>query len=176
MKSKKIVQQPQSTASLSEGSLVEVTSDEEGFKGAWYLATLLQPPTPPPPPPRSASKLKKNSNNHINNNKAYVQYHTLVAQEGSSVPLREYVDAQFLRPLPPVHSSPKSFDLGDVVDAFYRDGWWTGVVTGILLVQDVLIFVVTFHNPPDELLFPLSQLRFHHQWVNSKWVRPAKQV
>ncbi|KAL3531550.1 hypothetical protein ACH5RR_010872 [Cinchona calisaya] len=168
MKSKKIAavvqQQQQQHHFLSKGSLVEVSSDEEGFKGAWYLATLLQPPPhSSSPTPRSATR---------NNNKAFVQYHTLVAEEGSSLPLTEYVDPQFVRPLPPVSSSPDSFDLGDVVDAYYRDGWWTGVVTGIL--QDALTFVVTFQNPPDELLFPLSHLRFHHQWVNRKWVRPAK--
>ncbi|XP_027118650.2 DUF724 domain-containing protein 6-like isoform X3 [Coffea arabica] len=189
----------QQSSPFSVGSLVEVTSDEEGFQGAWYLATLLRPPSSSSSPTRSASSsssstssAKKRKSKFHPNSKAYVQYHTLVAEEGSNVPLRESVNAEFLRPLPPPDppSSEPYFDLGDVVDAYYRDGWWTGVVTALLLHhQDadrhyhhkqaqsspLLRFVVTFHNPPDELHFAPSQLRFHRRWVNCTWVRPAKQ-
>ena len=65
----------------------------------------------------SASSAKKRKFKFHSNSKAYVQYHTLVAEEGSNVPLREYINAEFLNPVPPPDplSSEPYFDLGDVV-------------------------------------------------------------
>nr|GMC48978.1 DUF724 domain-containing protein 6-like isoform X2 [Ipomoea batatas] len=54
-----------------------------------------------------------------------------------------------------------------------KDGWWTGVVTRLL---NSFRYTVTFQNLPDELEFGLSNLRFHRQWLNRKWVQPRKQV
>ena len=94
---------------FGKGTPVEVSSDEEGFRGAWYLATILESP------PKSTSKKRK---------KALVQYRTLLAEDGSSV-LTEYVDPAFIRPLPPNEEVgvQSGFEVNDVVDARYRDGW-----------------------------------------------------
>ncbi|XP_059625538.1 DUF724 domain-containing protein 6-like isoform X2 [Cornus florida] len=154
----------QKVSLFAKGSLVEVGSDEEGFKGAWYVATVLEPPQ------RSASK-KKNQNR--NNRVVHVEYQTLLAEEDGSEHLREQVNVEFVRPLPPPPEDDvvHSFELNDIVDAFYRDGWWTGVITRLLHNSR---FVVTFQNPPDEIEFGLSELRYHRDWVDGKWVRPQK--
>lgn len=144
------------------GAAVEVQTDEEDFKGVYFSATVISPPNSP----RKSGKKKSK--------KLYVEYHNLLAHEDGSDRLREYVDTTFVRPPPPLLDTGKGFDPDDVVDAFYKDGWWTGVVTRP--VEGGERFVVTFHNPPDELEFGLAELRAHWDWVNGSWVRPQKQV
>ncbi|XP_055818025.1 DUF724 domain-containing protein 3-like isoform X2 [Solanum dulcamara] len=139
---------------LTKGSTVEVTSDEEGFKGVWFDGTILGVHY-------SASKKKK----------VLVEYRSILADENGSKPLRELVNVSFVRPVPPLELV-ESFDLHDVVDASYKDGWWTGVITGVL---DDSRYQVTFSNPPDVLEFGVSELRLHKQWVKGNWVLPGKQ-
>lgn len=140
---------------LTKGTTVEVTSDEEGFKGVWFDATILSVSS-------SASKKKK----------VLVEYRSILADENGSNPLREFVNASFVRPVPPLEIV-ESFQLYDVVDASYKDGWWTGVITRVL---DDSRYQVTFSNPPDVLEFGISELRLHKQWVKGNWVIPGKQV
>lgn len=143
---------------LIKGSLVEVTSDEEGFKGAWFLATIL--------------KLPSSSQRNPNVGKFYVEYKSLVSDDDSSRPLREYVSSALVRPVPPIDKHRDPFQIGDLVDAYYSDGWWTGVITKLLHGPR---FIVTFQNPPDVIEFGPSDLRFHREWVNGSWVPPANQ-
>ncbi|XP_010523908.1 PREDICTED: DUF724 domain-containing protein 2-like isoform X1 [Tarenaya hassleriana] len=140
---------------ITKGSVVEVSSDEEGFKGAWYRALLEETPL--------KSRRKK----------LLVRYLTLLKDDGLT-PLHEAVDLGFIRPLPPedVVVSGESFDEGDVVDASYRDGWWTGVVRKVL--EDGR-YIVYFDNPPDVIEFDGTHLRAHFDWINGKWARAAKQ-
>lgn len=145
---------------FSKESKVEVSFDEAGFKSAWYVATIIDPPYNP----RSSRK---------NPQRLYVEYDSLLDEDGSK-PLREYVDMPFIRPSPPLESNNfQSFELNDVVDAFFKDGWWTGVITRILYNSR---FVVTFQNPLDVIEFGVSDLRVHRDWVDGKWVKPKKQV
>ncbi|TYI69377.1 hypothetical protein E1A91_D08G151300v1 [Gossypium mustelinum] len=143
---------------LSKGAPVEVSSDEEGFRGAWYLATILEMP------PKSASKKRK---------KAFVRYKTLLADDGKS-PLTEHVDPGYIRPLPPNEkgNAQSGFEVNDVVDARYRDGWWTGVVRKVLAKSKYRVY---FDNPPDVIEFDRKDLRVHWDWIDGNWVRPEKQ-
>lgn len=145
-----------------QNSVVEVKTNEEDFKGVYFSATVIAPPNSPKKSGRKRSR------------KLYVEYHNLLAHEDGSDRLREYVDVAFVRPEPPLQEVVKGFDPDDVVDAFYKDGWWTGVVSRA--VADGERYVVTFHNPPDELDFGLGELRAHWDWVNGNWVRPQRQV
>ena len=54
----------------------------------------------------------------------------MLLDENGSTLLQEFVDVEFVRPKPPIDGNDrKAFDLNEVVDAFYQDGWWRGVVT-----------------------------------------------
>lgn len=158
----------QEATKLRKGSIVEVTSDEEGFKDAWFVATLLKYPLTTPL--KSYSTKKKKNPNY---DKAYVEYQNLISDEDPSVRLREYVNSEFIRPLPPEDTRSKPFELGDIVDANYSDGWWTGVISRILRGSR---FLVAFQNPPHEIEFGLSDLRFHLEWVNGNWLLPVNLV
>ncbi|KAH9621449.1 hypothetical protein KSS87_011587 [Heliosperma pusillum] len=139
---------------LGIGSKVEVSSDEEGFRGAWYVATVLKPPTLSP------------------STKIFVEYDSLLANENGSDLLREFIDLKFVRPLPPVVSGLVQFKPDDRVDAYYQDGWWSGVVTQV--VHPHSLYKVFFSNPPDELLFNSSDLRIHRTWFNGVWCLPPQ--
>ncbi|XP_022770770.1 DUF724 domain-containing protein 2-like isoform X4 [Durio zibethinus] len=143
---------------FAKGTPVEVSSDEEGLQGAWYVATILESP------PKFTSKKRK---------KALVQYRTLLAEDGSS-PLTEHVDPALIRPLPPNEKEGvlSGFELNDVVDARYRDGWWTGVVRKVLEKSKYRVY---FDNPPDAIEFDGKDLRVHWNWIDGKWIRPGKQ-
>lgn len=144
------------------GSLVEVKTDEEGFRGVFFVATVI-----------SSSPLSKRKNGRKSFKKLQVEYHNLVASEDGSERLRECVDVSFVRPAPPPQEYFEGFGLNDSVDAFYKDGWWTGIIAQVL---EGGRFIVTFPNPPDEIEFGLSELRVHWDWCNGSWFRPEKQV
>ncbi|KAG6792202.1 hypothetical protein POTOM_001345 [Populus tomentosa] len=79
------------TIFFNKGEEVEVSSDKEGFRGAWYLATILEFPKPQPQATaKSASKKKR---------KTIVQYKTLVTEDDFA-PLVEQVDPHLNGPLP----------------------------------------------------------------------------
>ncbi|XP_071718718.1 DUF724 domain-containing protein 7-like isoform X2 [Rutidosis leptorrhynchoides] len=147
---------------LTKGSRVEVSSDEDGLSGVWFVATVIRPPP--------------SISDHTSNNLVYVEYCNLLADDGSTK-LREYANVAYVRPPPPLDSDSNNnvhsdFELNDVVDAFYSGGWWTGVISSVV---DKHNFVVTFQNPPDRLQFHISKLRIHRQWVDGKWVQPRNQ-
>ncbi|KAI7985049.1 DUF724 domain-containing protein 7 [Camellia lanceoleosa] len=175
-------EQEQEHLFFRKGSKVEVSSDEEGFRDAWYVATILNVPTNTNS--NSRKRKRRNSkttstatnNNNNNDNKYLVEYDTLLADDDATKPLREFVDVSFMRPVddhPPPR--PPSFQLYDIVDASYRDGWWTGIITRINHSHSDSKFLVFFQNPPDEIEFAPSQLRLHRDWVDRKWVIPQKQ-
>ncbi|KAK8521878.1 hypothetical protein V6N12_066457 [Hibiscus sabdariffa] len=141
---------------FTKGAPVEVSSDDDGFRGAWYSAVILEIP------PKSTSKKRK---------KALIKYKTLLADDGSS-PLTEQVDPAYIRPLPPNEKGTPQIEVNDVVDASYRDGWWTGVVRKVLKKSK---FRVYFDNPPDVIEFDRKALRVHWNWIDGKWVRPEKE-
>ncbi|KAK4482128.1 hypothetical protein RD792_009267 [Penstemon davidsonii] len=151
---------------FTKGSLVEVQTDEEEFKGVYFLATVIF----------SSSPIPKNKGTKKKSQKLYVEYHNLLAREDSLALLREYVDISFVRPAPPPQELVTGFEPNDVVDAFYKDGWWTGVVKKPVLYEGgEKRFIVTFQYPPDELEFGIAELRVHWDWVNRSWFRPEKQ-
>ncbi|KAM0013456.1 putative Agenet-like domain-containing protein [Helianthus debilis subsp. tardiflorus] len=114
---------------LTKGSHVEINSDEDSINGTWYSATVLHPPST------------------TRNQLVYVEYYNL-SETNSTTRLRDYANISYVRPSPvPDTNNPPNFQLNDVVDAFYRDGWWTGIITTVI---DADNFVVTFQNPPDQ--------------------------
>ncbi|KAK3020069.1 hypothetical protein RJ639_004069 [Escallonia herrerae] len=150
------------------GSRVEVSSDDDGFRDAWYVATVLHPPSTP-------NHIKRRRRSSDNSDKFLVQYETLLADEGSKEPLTEYVGRSFVRPLSMHDDSEYEFKRYDVVEAAHRDGWWTGVVTKVVEGGSASRYVVYFKNPPDEIEFRRSDLRVHRDWVDREWVRPQNQ-
>lgn len=141
---------------FSKGKEVEVSGNEEGFMGAFYLAKIIESP-------KSTPKKRKEPK------KVLIEYKTLLTDDGSG-PLTELVELSNIRPLPP-EDDGKPFEEGEAVDARWMDGWWTGVVRKVENSK----YRVYCDNPPDILEVERKDLRLHWKWVNGKWVRPEKQ-
>ncbi|XP_041018109.1 protein AGENET DOMAIN (AGD)-CONTAINING P1-like isoform X2 [Juglans microcarpa x Juglans regia] len=92
---------------FKKGTPVEVSSDEDGFQGAWFAATVLDA---------------------IGQEKYLIEYRSLRTEDGTNF-LREEVDIQHIRPRPPESVMACDFNLNEEVDAFYNDGWWEGVIS-----------------------------------------------
>ncbi|CAB4273251.1 unnamed protein product [Prunus armeniaca] len=117
-----------SEAHLSKDSKVEVCSNEEGYRGAWFPAKILDPQ---PSDPSMKKKMKK----------ALVQYETLGSDDDPNKPHIELVHARSIRPVPPLIDNPdQPFEPADVVDASYIDVWWVGVVMSALSCGLIGIF------------------------------------
>uniref|UniRef100_A0A5B7BNL7 Agenet domain-containing protein n=1 Tax=Davidia involucrata TaxID=16924 RepID=A0A5B7BNL7_DAVIN len=134
---------------FKKGAEVEVSFEEEGFRGSWYTATVV----------RTVSK---------KNNKIFVEFHNLMADEKGTKPLREFVNAILVRPVPPREAN-RSFKFSEEVDAFHNDGWWEGVVTAVLEDSRYSVF---FRSSREQIDFRQSDLRLHREWVHGKWDPP----
>ncbi|XP_068663868.1 protein AGENET DOMAIN (AGD)-CONTAINING P1 [Aristolochia californica] len=133
---------------ICKGKVVEVCSDEEGFQGAWFTATVIGP-------------AKKNN--------FLVEYHTLRTDDETRL-LREKIHSHHIRPPPPAIKVEK-FCILEEVDAFYNDGWWVGVISKVL---KGLKYIVYFRQTMEELEFRHSDLRLHQDWINGRWVRASQ--
>lgn len=128
---------------FQRGDRVEISSNEEGFEGSYYTANII-------------ARLSK---------KEYIiQYRTLLKEDGFG-PLREVVSADQIQPLPP-QIPVTGFSLGDAVDAYEKDGWWVGKISGKIGSN----YFVHFENSKEEIVFPLGFLRVHQNWINGAWV------
>ncbi|KAI4344747.1 hypothetical protein L6164_011938 [Bauhinia variegata] len=136
-------------AKFKKGMVLEVTSDEEGYQGAWFIATIVD---------------------SIGNDRFLVEYRDLTTDDGSQL-LKEEVDARHVKPCPPQVPSVVSFKQFQEVDAWYNDGWWEGIVLKIL---DGRKYYVHFMPSNEVIEFEMSKLRPHHNWVNGKWVMSSE--
>lgn len=140
------------------GDQVEICSKEDGFLGSYYAARIIG----------------LVGNNNENKQTLYVvEYETLLKADKSG-PLVEVVPAREVRPMPP-ETPPvvNGFMLYDEVDAFDKDGWWVGKVTGRNKLGKVLVY---FDIWKVEIAYKLSKLRFHQEWCNGKWLSSKNRV
>lgn len=133
---------------FSSGTIVEVSSDEEGFKGSWFAAKVIEP---------------------IGEDKYLVEYRDLREDDGIE-PLKEETDFLHIRP-PPPSEEDIDFTVGDKVDAFYNDGWWAGDVIESMQDGRVGIF---FRQSGEKMRFGRQGLRLHKDWINGTWQLPLK--
>lgn len=132
------------------GAKVEVKSDEEGYQGSWYPATIVRP---------------------LGNGKYLLRYQTLETDDESDL-LTEEADALFIRPSPPVIQQADQFRPLDEVDAWYNGGWWAGQVCKVLKGSN---YTVYFRTANEILEFQHSDLRPHQNWLDGEWIA-AKRV
>ncbi|OAY41768.1 protein AGENET DOMAIN (AGD)-CONTAINING P1 [Manihot esculenta] len=132
---------------FQRGEQVEICSNEEGFRGSYYEATVIK---------------------RLTTSSYAVQYKNLL-EDDESGPLIEVVSSDEIRPLPPNPSmqSPVSrFVMFDKVDAFHNDGWWVGKIVG----KAYSFYYVSFDTTGDAIPYHVSKLRVHQDWVKGKWI------
>ena len=138
-----------SNEKFRNGTMVEVSSDEEGYKGSWFTATVL---------------------GSTGIDKYMVEYHNLTMDDGIQ-PFREEAHARHIRPFPPKVSGIVHFKELQEVDAWYNDGWWEGVISKVINFSE---YIVYFSSTNEELRFEHSKLRPHQHWINGTWLIASK--
>uniref|UniRef100_M1CKQ9 RNA binding protein n=1 Tax=Solanum tuberosum TaxID=4113 RepID=M1CKQ9_SOLTU len=135
----------QITKEFEKGDEVEVASQELGFIGSYYAATIIC---------------------STGDDYYRIKYKTLLTDDESE-PLEDVFSAAEIRPVPPNQDetmSENGFRLYDMVDVFANDGWWFGFISA--KVGDE--YYVYFPTTGDNIAYPPHVLRFHQEWSYGK--------
>eukprot|EP00252_Welwitschia_mirabilis_P026603 TRINITY_DN877_c0_g1_i1.p1 TRINITY_DN877_c0_g1~~TRINITY_DN877_c0_g1_i1.p1 ORF type:complete len:2679 (+),score=711.17 TRINITY_DN877_c0_g1_i1:274-8310(+) len=158
---------PLHPSGIKELSLVEVVSDEEGLRGVWFAAKVLD----------------------IKDGKAHVRYDELLADDGVSqlqewIPLEgENGKAPRIRMAHPMTvmkfegtrkrrreaMGTHAWTVGDRVDAWMRDGWWEGIIAE-KGDNDESKFTVHFPGEGDTAVIKSWNLRPSLIWKDGQWI------
>ncbi|EOA20244.1 hypothetical protein CARUB_v10000545mg [Capsella rubella] len=133
--------------SLREGCEVEVSYNNNVIEGVWFKAIIE---AKPPTNPSSVSK----------------ELFVRLLKDDSSTPLCEIIHKASIRPIPPKSVQALiDIEIGTIVDADYKQAWWTGFV--VKEISDGKCFVF-FDSLSDIILFDRKHLRPHLEWVDKQ--------
>ncbi|CAN6362857.1 unnamed protein product [Urochloa humidicola] len=146
------------------GAAVEVRSDEDGFDGSFYEATIV--------------------GYHPSGLGYVIAYATLTRSRDGGSPLREHAAAADVRPRPPP-APPRAFAPHEMVEAFHNDGWWAGVVcaapptVGAPEAESAeerprRVYKVCFPTSRELLEFEETALRPNRVFRGDRWVPAAE--
>ena len=142
------------------GSEAEVRSDDPGFVGSFYEATVIR------------RYLTSRGRGYYT-----VRYSRLVTDDQR--PLEETAAAADVRPRPPGEESRREFSLYEAVEAFQNDGWWAGIVSAVLppVAGVPRKYQVALPTSRETVEFEETDLRSHrvYQAQAGCWV-PASEV
>ncbi|KAJ6700321.1 AGENET DOMAIN-CONTAINING PROTEIN-RELATED [Salix purpurea] len=156
-----VIPQSKCSAPFRVNEKIEMLCQDSGIRGCWFRCKVLQ-----------------SSQKHLK-----VQYEDVQYVEGSGN-LEEWVPAsrvaapdklgmrcvgrKTVRPHPQNHSTNHIFEVGAPVDAWWSDGWWEGVVSGVdISGSDMQVYL------PGEgkfLTVPRKNVRSSRDWVDNRWV------
>ncbi|KAL6875734.1 hypothetical protein ACP4OV_013247 [Aristida adscensionis] len=144
------------------GAEVEVRSDDPGFVGSFYEATV--------------------AGYHPGGRGYVVAYSTLTRREDGGSPVREHAAAADVRPRPPPPPPAREYAVHEMVEAFHNDGWWAGVVCAVPPPPAVeaaaepprRVYTVCFPTSREVLEFEAAALRPHRVFRGDRWVPAAE--
>ncbi|WOL07040.1 hypothetical protein Cni_G15776 [Canna indica] len=152
---------------IQKGSRVEVAVDEEGLRGAWFSAWVLD----------------------VKDDKAQVCYKDLASDKGPDK-LNEWIPLNYGSDEPPrirvAHPvivakyertrkrrrealGNYTWAIGDRVDAWIHDGWWEGIVTG-KSQDDESKFTIHFPAGGGSSTVAACDLRYSLIWKKGQWI------
>ncbi|KAE8657450.1 hypothetical protein F3Y22_tig00116995pilonHSYRG00127 [Hibiscus syriacus] len=151
-----------SSLHLMVGSQVEVLAQDSGLKGCWFRAQII----------------KKHKN------KVKVQYQDIQDVDDEANKLEEWILASkvaspdelgvrisgrtTIRP-PPQYTkdSVSCIVVGSVVDVWWHDGWWEGLV---IHKDSEDKFCVHFPGEKRESVFDIGDIRQSQEWAGNRWI------
>uniref|UniRef100_A0A0E0MGA7 Agenet domain-containing protein n=1 Tax=Oryza punctata TaxID=4537 RepID=A0A0E0MGA7_ORYPU len=141
---------------MAPGTKVEVRVDADGFHGSWFEAVVegFVPARGPRTPARYA-----------------VSYAHLVSDDGGV--LVEHFAPSHIRPRPPPPSDDddlRALSPHDIVEAFHKDGWWSGIVLPPAAGGGGGDITVAFPITREVIVFPPCLVRPRREYVDGEWV------
>ncbi|KAF5203056.1 agenet domain-containing protein [Thalictrum thalictroides] len=133
---------------FKRGDSVEISIKEDGFHGSYFVADVISP---------------------LNDHEYIIEFKTLLNDDETKL-LKDIVDVENVRPLPPQIPVSSGFVLYQEVDVYDNEGWWVGMVTG----RNGLIYYVYFASTNEEIAYPAYRLRLHQEWKDGEWVVLSK--
>ncbi|EEF39579.1 uncharacterized protein LOC8266943 [Ricinus communis] len=142
---------------------IELLCQDSGIRGCWFRCTVL----------------------HVSRKQIKVQYDDL-RDEDEYGNLEEWIPAfkvavpdklgmrfsgrPTIRPVPPQNEqTDHALEIGSAVDAWWSDGWWEGVVTGIDSSTDDILQVY-FPGESFFLSVHKKDLRISRDWMGNQWI------
>ncbi|XP_020995602.1 uncharacterized protein LOC107482911 isoform X1 [Arachis duranensis] len=153
---------PQHQLSFNVDDKVEFLCQDSGIRGCWFRCKILS---------ATQRQLK-------------VQYDDLMDADDIDK-LEEWIPATrvaapdklgmrcsgrlTVRPFPPKDTTDHAFEIGTAVDAWWSDGWWEGVITGIDVGG---VGTLQVYTPGEERLLTVQKkdIRISRDWVDNRWV------
>ncbi|XVF86021.1 hypothetical protein PTKIN_Ptkin17bG0167300 [Pterospermum kingtungense] len=151
-----------SSQHLKVGSQVEVLAQDSGLRGCWFRAQIIK---------KRKDKVK-------------VQYTDIQDAADESNKLKEWILASrvavpdqvgiricgraTIRPSPQYpRGSASCVGVGSVVDVWWHDGWWEGIVVKKGSEDK---FHVYFPGEKQESVFDSGNIRHSQEWVGNRWI------
>ncbi|KAL5548613.1 hypothetical protein UlMin_003844 [Ulmus minor] len=158
---KHVGHQPWFTRLFKVDQKIELLCQDSGIRGCWFRCTVLE----------------------VSRKQMKVQYDDLQDEDGSGN-LEEWIPAcklampdkldmrhsgrPTIRPAPIKELTDLKLEIGAAVDAWWSDGWWEGVVTGVDIGDDnIQVFF-----PGESLLLNINKkdLRISRDWLGDQWL------
>lgn len=164
--SKKSCAHEQEAVPFDIGDNIEVLCQDSGIRGCWFRCKITR---------KLPHQLKVWYRDILNddgngNLEEWIPSSRIATPDKLGVRI---IGRPIIRPCPP-ESTPYSFEVGTVVDAWWNDGWWEGVVVMIKEPSDeVQIF---FPGESVYSTFQKCDLRLSREWVHNRWVDMEKNV
>ncbi|XP_038977933.1 protein AGENET DOMAIN (AGD)-CONTAINING P1-like isoform X1 [Phoenix dactylifera] len=135
---------------FSVGAQVEVSRESKNYGAAWLAATIVS---------------------MISKSIFLVDCKTPRAVTDRELST-EIVDAQHIRPPPPLALDDEDFRLHDVVEVLYHGGWSLGVVTQI---SNGSKYIVKLKHHEEEMEFNCFEMRSCQVWEDGQWISYSSQ-
>ncbi|GMJ10408.1 hypothetical protein like AT5G55600 [Hibiscus trionum] len=141
---------------------IELLCQDSGIRGCWFRCTVLQ----------VSKKQMKVQYDDVQDEDGYGNLEEWIPICKLAMPDKlgmRYSDRQTVRPVPPSTQKELALEVGVAVDAWWSDGWWEGVITGVNSSGDDNVQVYF----PGENLFVnrhKKDLRISRDWDGDLWI------
>ncbi|KZV58549.1 hypothetical protein F511_12376 [Dorcoceras hygrometricum] len=147
---------------LAVGSEVELLSQDSGIRGCWFRALIIK---------KHKDKVKvqyqdvKDAVDDTKNLEEWILGSRLATPDvlGIRISGRAIVRPT---PLPDERRVSSVLNVGSLVDAWWHDGWWEGIVVKCNSVNNLHVY---FPGENKEQIFSVSDLRQSQEWIDNEW-------
>ncbi|KAG2678221.1 hypothetical protein I3760_12G133400 [Carya illinoinensis] len=142
---------------------IELLCHDSGIRGCWFRCTVLQ----------VSRKQMKVQYDDVQDEDGYGNLEEWIPTSKMAMPDKlgmRHLGRPAIRPAPPSEEQVDlAIEVGTAVDAWWSDGWWEGVVTGL---DDSGDSTMQIYFPGESILLNVQKkdLRKSKDWMGDRWV------